>query len=138
MSNPDPGTSEPEKAVPPNDSSDVSPSASSENIAEPASTLPVPVDASVAVPDSAAGDEPSSASGSAAGDQPSSAADSAAGGEPGSLSDSVGRRSFSKIHLSTILDEVLEESAETAALPEEERKKLRYPMLLDVSLGLGH
>lgn len=48
-----------------------------------------------------------------------------------------GRRTFSKIHVSHILDEVLEESAETAALPEETRKRLRYPMVIDLVLGLG-
>lgn len=48
-----------------------------------------------------------------------------------------GRRTFSKIHVSHILDEVLEESAETAALPEETRKRLRYPMFIDLVLGLG-
>ncbi|MBY0551210.1 MAG: hypothetical protein K2W95_28275 [Candidatus Obscuribacterales bacterium] len=48
-----------------------------------------------------------------------------------------GRRTFSKIHVSHILDEVLEESAETAALPEEAKKRLRYPMVIDLVLGLG-
>lgn len=61
----------------------------------------------------------------------------AAAPSPDTEEPSEGRRTFSKIHVSHILDEVLEESAETAALPEAERKKLRYPILMDVVLGLG-
>lgn len=61
----------------------------------------------------------------------------ASSGGDGAAEPVEGRRTFSKIHVSHILDEVLEESAETAALPEETRKRLRYPMFVDLFLGFG-
>ncbi len=48
-----------------------------------------------------------------------------------------GRRTFTKIKSSHILEEVLENKAEEEALPDDVKKRLRYPMALDLILGLG-
>lgn len=48
-----------------------------------------------------------------------------------------GRKTFTKIKAYHILEEVLENKAEEEALPEEVKKRLRYPILLDIVLGIG-
>lgn len=48
-----------------------------------------------------------------------------------------GRRTFTKIKASHILEEVLEEKAEEEALPDDVKRRIRAPMALDIILGLG-